>query len=52
MGDRILYAKYTGQEIKIDQEEYLIIKESDLLGKITTSSNGAKGSKAKAKAKR
>jgi len=30
-GDRILFGKYSGQEIKLDGEEYLIIKEDDVL---------------------
>jgi chaperonin GroES len=31
VGDRILFAKYTGNEIKIDGEEHLILNESDVL---------------------
>lgn len=31
VGDRILYGKYSGTEIKIDGQEYLILKESDIL---------------------
>jgi len=31
-GDRILFGKYSGSEIKIDDEEYLILKEEDVLG--------------------
>ena len=30
-GDRILYGKYSGTEITIDEEEYLIMRESDIL---------------------
>ena len=30
-GDRVLYAKYGGTEIKIDGEEYLMMKEDDIL---------------------
>ncbi len=30
-GDRVLYAKYGGTEVKIDGEEYLIMKEDDIL---------------------
>jgi chaperonin GroES len=33
-GDRILFGKYAGQEIKLDGEEYLIMKEDDVLGVI------------------
>jgi chaperonin GroES len=31
-GDRILFAKYSGSEVKLDGEEYLIMKEEDVLG--------------------
>lgn len=31
-GDRVLFAKYAGTEVKLDGEEYLIMKESDILG--------------------
>ena len=31
-GDRILFAKWSGTEVKLDGEEYLIMKESDVLG--------------------
>jgi len=33
-GDRILYARYGGTEVKIDGEEYLIMKEDDILAVI------------------
>ena len=31
-GDTVLYGKYSGTEITIDDEEYLIMRESDILG--------------------
>ena len=31
-GDRVLFAKWSGSEVKIDGQELLIMKESDLLG--------------------
>jgi len=31
-GDRILFGKYSGSEVKIDGAEYLIMKEEDILG--------------------
>jgi chaperonin GroES len=31
-GDRVLFGKWSGSEVKIDGEELLIMKESDLLG--------------------
>src|SRR3954470_8847475 len=34
-GDRILFAKWSGTEIKLDGEDYLIMKESDIMGVLT-----------------
>jgi len=31
-GDRVLFGKYAGTEIKLDGEEHMILKESDILG--------------------
>jgi chaperonin GroES len=31
-GDRILFAKYSGSEVKLGGEEYLILKEDEILG--------------------
>jgi len=31
-GDRILFGKYSGAEIKIDGDEYLILREDEILG--------------------
>jgi chaperonin GroES len=31
-GDRILFGKYSGSEVKIDGEEHLILREEDVLG--------------------
>jgi chaperonin GroES len=33
-GDRVLFGKYTGNEVKIDGEETLILREEDILGVI------------------
>ena len=33
-GDRILFGKYTGSEVKLDGEEALILREDDILGVI------------------
>jgi len=33
-GDRVLFGKWSGTEVKLDGEEFLIMKESDLLGVI------------------
>jgi chaperonin GroES len=32
VGDRILFGKYAGTEVKLDGEEYLIMREDDVLG--------------------
>ncbi|MBO0857130.1 MAG: co-chaperone GroES [Chloracidobacterium sp.] len=32
VGDQVLFGKYSGTEVKIDDEEYLIMKESDVFG--------------------
>ena len=32
VGDKILFGKYTGTEIVVDEKEYLILKEEDVLG--------------------
>jgi chaperonin GroES len=35
-GDTVLFGKYAGQEIKVDGEEYLIMREEEVLGVIET----------------
>ncbi len=32
VGDKILFGKYSGSEVKLDGEEYLIMREDDVLG--------------------
>ena len=34
VGDRVLFGKYSGTEVKIDGEEHLIMREDDILGVI------------------
>lgn len=34
IGDRILYAKYTGTEIKLDNEDYIVLNDKDILAKL------------------
>jgi chaperonin GroES len=41
-GDRILFGKYSGTEIKIEDEEYLIIREEEVLGVLEASKGGKK----------
>ena len=48
VGDRVLYAKYSGQEIKIDQEEYIVLSEKDVLCKVGTNTSRALSSPRKA----
>ena len=43
-GDHVLFGKYSGTEIKLDGEEYLIVREEDVLG-ILAESAKAKASK-------
>jgi chaperonin GroES len=35
-GDRVLFGKYSGTEIKLDGEEHLIVREDDILGVVAT----------------
>jgi len=44
-GDRILFGKYSGNDIKIDDEEYLIVKEDEILAKIGHQAKAAGGKK-------
>ncbi|GIM46329.1 molecular chaperone GroES [Collibacillus ludicampi] len=32
VGDRVIYSKYAGTEVKFNNEEYLILRENDILG--------------------
>ena len=45
VGDRILFGKYSGNEIKIDDEEYLILKEDEILAKIGGAAKAASSRK-------
>jgi len=42
-GDRVLFGKYSGTEIKLDGQEMLILREDEILGIL--SGNGSKGKK-------
>ena len=46
-GDRILFGKYSGTEIKIDGEDLLIMREDEILGIITRAGAAAGGKKGK-----
>ena len=41
-GDRVLFGKYAGTEVKLDDQEYLIMREDDILGVIERASEGSK----------
>ncbi len=40
-GDEIIFSKYGGTEIKLGTDEYLILRESDVLAKVVSSGKGA-----------
>ena len=44
-GDRILFGKYTGNDITLDGQEYLILREEDILGKLSGFAKAASGNK-------
>jgi chaperonin GroES len=44
-GDRILFGKYSGNDIKIDEQEYLILKEDEILAKLGGQAKAAGGKK-------
>jgi len=41
-GDKILFGKWSGTEVKMNGEDYLIMKESDIMGIITSAKNKRK----------
>ena len=41
-GDRVLFGKYSGTEVKLDDQEYLIMREDDILGVIERASEHSK----------
>ena len=41
-GDRVLFAKWSGTEVKIHGVEYLIMKESDIMGVLAETDSGRK----------
>jgi len=45
VGDRILFGKYNGSEIKIDDQEYLILREEEILAKLSGAAKAASGKK-------
>ncbi|SRR6266540_2013803 len=51
VGDEVIYSKYGGTEVKVGAEEYLILRESDVLAKVVPSKGKAKGKRELAGAK-
>jgi chaperonin GroES len=45
VGDRVLFGKYSGNDIKIDDEEYMILKEDEILAKLGPVAKAAGGKK-------
>jgi chaperonin GroES len=43
VGDEIIYSKYGGTEVKLGADEYLILRESDVLAKVVAQKAKAKG---------
>jgi len=44
-GDRVLFGKYSGSEVKIDNEEYLIMREDEILGVFTSTAKAKSAGK-------
>ena len=44
-GDRVLFGKYSGSEVKIDDEEYIIMREDEILGVFTTTAKSKSAGK-------
>ena len=42
-GDRVLFGKWSGTEVKMEGEEYMIMKEADLMGVIETNGRAKRG---------
>jgi chaperonin GroES len=44
-GDRVLFGKYSGSEVKLDGEDYLILREDEILGVFTTAAKAKSAGK-------
>ncbi len=45
VGDRILFGKYTGSDIRIDDQDYLILREEEILARLSGAAKAASGKK-------
>jgi chaperonin GroES len=45
VGDRVLFGKYSGSEIRVDDEDYLILREEEILAKLSGAAKAASGRK-------
>jgi len=41
VGDRLLFGKYSGNDIKIDEQEYMVLREDDVLAKLEKEAKAA-----------
>jgi chaperonin GroES len=44
-GDRVLFGKYSGTDIKVEDEDYLILREDEILAKLSGAAKAASGKK-------
>ena len=42
-GDRVLFGKYSGTDIKLDDQEYMILREEEILAKLSGAAKAASG---------
>ncbi len=40
-GEKVLFGKYTGQTVKLDEQEYLVLREEDVLGVIESTARNS-----------
>jgi chaperonin GroES len=45
VGDRILFGKYTGSDIRIEDQDYLILREEEILARLSGAAKAASGKK-------
>jgi len=44
-GDRVLFGKYSGTDIKVEDQDYLILREDEILAKLSGAAKAASGKK-------